>query len=266
MAEATQAAAGMITGGILEEAVGAGYAVDERTVEAIKEQAEPAPEVEVPAAPPDPVDEIVESLQAQGVEETDDISAELEQDDDFEVPDFEAEVDAELLNEEIAGASEDGYEPEWEADPVDNAARREAMLARREANYYKNITAKRERKKWEAEADKHFPLWRVRGDISATSRRGFLKAAKQSNDAAKPFMAEGIRKAKEQLEAERAQVRAEEKTRAEEAWGKPTVAQNAPSAEAEDLSAALKDARRNQDLAKVLSIKRAMAEQGGGEE
>lgn len=263
MAEATQAAAGLITGGILEEAVQSGYAVDEKTEAAVQQQAQPDPEPEAPVAPADPVDEIVDSLRVQGEDETQDISAEFDQGDEFEVPDFEALADAEILNEEIASAGEEGYEPDWEEDPVDSEARKRAIVAEKKAAFYENLTASRERKKWEAEADKHFPMWRARGDIKATSRRGFLKAAKEANDVVKPFVKAAVKTREEQLEAERVTAKAEAKAEAAEAWGKPTVAQNAPTYDGVDLAAELKQARRDQDLARVLAVKRAMAEQGG---
>lgn len=259
-----EAAAQAITGGILGEAMATGYAVNEKTLEAAQEAQEPPQEA--PAeAPPDPVEQIVDSL-TQEAEQQEEVPLVEAEDDELEVPDFEAEAEKELLDEEISAASEEGYETEeWGIDPEVNEARKRALVAEKKAAYYEKITATRERKKWEAEADKHYPMWRARGEITATSKRGFLKAAKEANDAVKPFVAEATRKVKEQLEEERATVKAEEKQKAQEAWGKPTVAANITPAGQRDFEAEYKDARKNQDLARMLSVKREWREATGGE-
>ena len=114
MSEATQQVAGLITGGILKEAVDSGYGVKDETIEAVK-QAEQAPEEtveEAPAPPPDPVDEIVDSLRAQAEEKIEQAEPDEEPDpDEFDIPDFEAQANAELLNKKIATTNDDTYEP-----------------------------------------------------------------------------------------------------------------------------------------------------------
>ncbi len=117
-------------------------------------------------------------------------------------PEFD---DTDDTSVEPAVALEEG---EYE-DPEVAALRKRAIAAEKKAEYEKNLRVKRERKAWEAEAAKFFPLSDP-ASIQADSRRGFLRAAKAQHEQMKPH-AERIR----------AQIEAEARAKAVEAWGKP---------------------------------------------
>jgi len=268
--EESEAISQNVAAGILDQAVKGGFSVHEKTAEALArtEQAEVPEEVPPEAPPPDPVDAIVDSLSTELEEKVEQAVVEEEPDDDeFQTPDFEKQADEELLNEEISAGGDEGFvEVEWEDEtPVDREDRRARIIAEKKAAFYENLTAQRERKKWEREADEHYGMWRARGEINVTSRRAFLKAAKEAHEAVKPFVKQAVKTREEQMETERASMRSEEKEKAAEAWGKPTVAQNESPEPGVDYHGEWSRARKDGDLARMLSVKRAAIQAGDPE-
>lgn len=124
-----------------------------------------------------------------------------------ELQDFLDEPDLEPDDEPVAAAPTG--EPDDYEDPEVTALRRRALAAEKKADYEKGLRVKRERKAWEAEATKYFPLSDP-ASITADSRRSFLRLAKGQHEQMKPH-AERIR----------AQIEAEARTAAAQAWGKP---------------------------------------------
>lgn len=116
-------------------------------------------------------------------------------------------------------------------DPDELRAR--VVKAEKKAAYESDLRLKASRKAWAVEAEKHFKFCQP-GKITATSRRGFLEAAKEQHDEfvtrAKPLLERA-----DESEAEiRARVEAEVEARYKDGWGTPTfntTVNAAPTAE-----------------------------------
>jgi hypothetical protein len=235
-----------------------GFAVSDDTKQKLSAKTEPETPVKEPEGDPgqDAIDKIIAGIETEA-------GADLELEEEPEVeemPDFEAEAERQLLDEEIAEV-ESGYEPEEEEQPVDSNARKRAIIAEKKASYYENLRAQDSRKKWEVEAAKHFPFSTYAfPKITATSRRGFLRDAKAAHEAVKPFIKSAVQKREEELQAERAKLREQEQAKAQDAWGKPT---NAPSTPAGRYEAEMEKARQSGDLAERIAV---MMKAGQGEE
>jgi hypothetical protein len=245
-----------VTQGLLAEAIAEGYPVAEETKEALVVQEEPAPEA--PVTPePDAVDQILASMEA------DQNIVEVEDDEEEEVevlPDFEAEAEREIIDMEIAAAEGEYDDSELTEEAL--AERKRRIIAEKKAAHFENLTATRERKKWEAEVLKHYPFSKhALPNIKATSRRAFLKEAKAAHDAVKPYIKETVNKLVAESEEERAGLAAQERARAEAAWGKPLV--GGGTGEGNPAAAkhwqAWETAREKNDLAAMI-VARAYAE------
>jgi hypothetical protein len=269
--EAKDEIAGTITQGILEQAARGGFAVHEETEQALLGAEEEAQQ-QAPLAepPPDPVDRIITSIEGEQASKTEEIAELMEQEEieaELTMPDFEAEADAELLNQEIA---EDGegmadFSQEWEEEEPDMSdARRRAIVAEKKAAYYENLAANRERKKWRAEAAKHFPhSVHALDKIQANSRKGFLREAKQAHDTVKDYVKQATTIRLAELDAEREGLAEAERVKAENAWGKPTAGPGSPAPGGPDYSHQIAKARADNDLPLVLTLKRLEAEARG---
>jgi len=176
---------------------------------------------------PDSEEEQASSTEASAAEDT---PQETEQPEEFNLdpevpediqalvdePDFEAEAE-----EELHAAVEEEWEQDDEyADPRLAEERKRRMAAEKKAAHYEQLRVKDARKGWESEAEKFYPLADVK-KIDATSRRGFLRAAKNQHDAMKPFVLKGIETYKGELQAEYDRKLAEKMVELESAWGKP---------------------------------------------
>ena len=106
------------------------------------------------------------------------------------------------------------------------------------------------RKNWAAEATKYFPYARP-DQINATSRRAFLRAAKEQHDAVAVHVLPALEAARKAEAEARAVAEAKVRAEAAEAWGKPTVGGSVAPSEAAQKSDDLQRARNSRDLAKV---------------
>jgi type I site-specific restriction-modification system R (restriction) subunit len=252
----------VITKSLLSEAVTQGYQVDDDTVKEL--EPEPEPEPEGPPAQVDAVDKIISAIEEEP-QKYHDISSEMddEEEEKEETPDFEAEAEAELLNQEIADDNVEYVEDE-EEEGESRSERKRRIIAEKKAAYYENLTAQRERSKWENEALEHFPFSKPHlSKITATSRRGFLREAKKAHEDVKPFIKEVVSAREAELMAERANIREEEKAKADAAWGKPTAGPGAPSPVGPDYEAEIKAARRKGDLATIIGLRMKQQAEGG---
>lgn len=131
-------------------------------------------------------------------------------------PDFEVEAE-----EEVSAANEDWDDAEGEyVDPQLLEERKKRIAAEKKAAHYEQLRVRDARKEWEQEAAKYYPLANAK-KIEATSRRAFLRQAKQAHEENKPFVLAAIEKQKGELAAERERIREEVKAELEAAWGKP---------------------------------------------
>lgn len=146
-----------------------------------------------------------------------------------EEPDFEAEAE-----EEIEAEEEDWVEGEEQyVDPQLQEERKKRIALEKKLAYVEQQRVKDARKTWEQEAAKFYPLANVK-KIDATSRRAFLRAAKQAHDDNKLFVLAAIEDKKKELEAEREQIRAEVRAELEAAWGRPISGSSQVQAAAPD--------------------------------
>jgi len=275
-ANETQETMGKVTQNILGEALAGGFQVHDTSKEALQAQQEaaeapPKEETGPPKLePPDVVDSIVANLTQNAVVEVPEAMEDLDLDDESEeeaMPDFEAEAERQVLDEEIAIAADDypAQEEEYNYEGS-NEERKRAIVAEKKAAWYEQRAADQARGQWKAEALKHFPYARHALDgITATSRRGFLRDAQRAHKAAEPYVTSYTKEAVAKIEADRAKMAEEERAKAEAAWGKPHAgpgAQAAPNVKYQD---ELDEAFKSGDLAKVIAIK-MMAGAEGGEE
>lgn len=150
-----------------------------------------------------------------------------------ETPDFEAEAEAEvesyLAHEAEEATLDDDYENEW--DPEKKKLLKALRAAEKKAEFYETKRVEAEQGKWKDEAEKYFP-YADTTQIKATSRRGFLRAAKEQHEAKKTEVASVEARIRPKVEAQiaadlraqiEAEVRAELKEQAAQAWGSPTV-------------------------------------------
>lgn len=162
---------------------------------------------------------------------------------ELETPDFNAEAEAELE------AVEPEYDDEYEDDAT-RELRKKLAVAEKKAAFLEQQRLNTEKPRWKAEAEKYFPYADLDG-IDATSRRGFLKAAKAEHErvAATVEKAVAAKLGIFDPDTEREKIRAEEKKRLEEAWGTPTVNTTQAPAEAKENAEAVDKAIQSQGLA-----------------
>lgn len=132
------------------------------------------------------------------------------------------ELAALLAEPEIDELEDDppAYEPPVSAAPDDGEyvdpevaeLRKRAEAAEKKAAHYEKLRLDASKKTWAAEAKEFFPLSNP-DDISATSRRDFLRQAKSRHDSLKPTVEAFLAAEREKLQAQAAAM-----------WGRPTVA------------------------------------------
>lgn len=161
---------------------------------------------------------------------------------ELETPDFGAEAEAEIE------AVEEQYSEYEDEQTVE--LRKKLVAAEKKAAFLEQQRLKTEQPRWKQEAEKYFPYADL-DSIDATSRRGFLRAAKAEHEsvAAKVEKAVAAKLGVFDPEAEREKIRAEEKARLEEAWGSPTVNTAQAPTEARENAEAVDKAIQSQGLA-----------------
>lgn len=177
---------------------------------------------------------------------------------EVEFPSFETEIPPEiaaLLEEDETDISvtEDELDQlveENEEVPREILARMRA--AEKRAEHLERLRVADSRKNWSEEAKKFFPLAEpFLDEINATSRRGYLKTAKQVHDKMVPLIEEKILKpARDAMASTREETVTEVREEARNAWGQP-VTQGAPS-DAQVTVQQVSDRRRPRDLADTI--------------
>ena len=226
MSDVTQAAAaGILSDLDAEEAAAAEASPPSSPVEPVAEATPPqvtVPEVDLdPELPPD----ILMDLEPDSDDESDEPA--------YEDPPWESTVPKAWQESE----SDDEY-----VDPQVAHLRAELAKEKKRAEYEKNLRLKGERKKWEAEAAKFFPLADPT-TIKADSRRAFRREAQAQHTRMKDNP-----QFQRFLEAERARVRAE----AQAAWGTPTSGPGAGTPDSKQFEDELREARRAGRLDKTI--------------
>lgn len=166
-----------------------------------------------------------------------------------DVPDDLAEFLDEPDEDEPAAAWSDDPDEEGYVDP-EQLARENAKL-RKQLEWETAQKLKQGRKAWIAEAEKIAPLARPE-TITATSRRGFLRAARQQHEENYTLLKPHIDAYNQARQDVRAELEAEVRAELAAAWGKPTVgAGNAAPGEASVKQDKLTRARNSRNLAGV---------------
>lgn len=185
-------------------------------------------------------------------------SRDLFQDDEDEEPDFTALANDELA---VAESTEDVLAPNEYDDEQTAKLKREALVAKKQAEHYQRLHLKSSVKNWEAEV-KAQP-WGEFVDtskINASSHRDYLKQAKANARANYTVLKPHI----ETLQAERArlagQAKQEAQSEVQAAWGRPTVGgTQVPSSSEQRLGDGLESARRSRSMFRAT---KAMIEEG----
>lgn len=150
--------------------------------------------------------------------------------DEIEFPTFDVHVPAELLaelDEDDTDVSIDDDElaalSEQYGEDNDNELLKRLAAAEKRAKHLESLRVKEAKKNWAEDAKKFFPLAEpFLDEINATSKRGFLRTARQLHDRMKPLIEEKVlAPARAAREAELAAAREEAKGKARDAWGTP---------------------------------------------
>jgi hypothetical protein len=195
---------------------------------------------EAPVQGEQPEESAVDAVEAQHEAEPpelpEDVVAFLEE------PEYEAEAEAEI-------EAEAEQEDEWVSD-AEKELRKQLRAAEKKAAFLEGQRLKNELPRWKEEAAKYFPHADI-DKIDATSRRGFLKAAKAQHEAVagKVEAAVAAKLSGFDPAAEREKIRAEVKAELEAAWGSPTVTTTVAPADAAEQDAAVDKAIQTRGLA-----------------
>ena len=135
-----------------------------------------------------------------------DLAAELEED----------EVDLTVTDDELDALSEETGE-------VDREVLKRLHAAEARAAHFEQLRVKEAKKNWSEEAKQFFPLAEpFLDEIQATSRRGYLRTAKNVHERMKPIVEEKVLKpAREAIEQEKTKAKEEAEIEARAAWGQP---------------------------------------------
>jgi len=173
----------------------------------------------------------------------------FQDDDEDETPDFSALADEELSSSEAEDLAPSEYDDETTA-----KLKREALAAKKQAEHFQRLHLKTARKQWEAEV-KAQPWGEFVGDIgqiSASSHREFLRAAKATAKANYTVLKPHYEKLAAEREKLSALARQEAQAEVQQAWGRPTVGGAQVPASAEQKQGdALQEARRSRSMFKA---------------
>lgn len=189
----------------------------------------PTPVAEAPAAP------VQETEPAQPVAEDEmpeDIKALLDG------PDFEEDDDEPVAP---AAQAEPEYDDDEYEDPEVAKLRKRLAAEQKKTAWLEQQRLERERKGWEKEAAKYLPHSEpFLGNINATSKRAFLREARDYHEAVKAHIAKhgqaDVERAKEEAKAE-----------AQAAWGNPTTGPGTTPLDVNQAEAQWEEARRKRD-------------------
>lgn len=158
-------------------------------------------------------------------------SEETKAEEEFVLPTFEVELPADiaaLLEEDdtdttVTEDEIDAMVEEHEDVPRDVLAR--LVAAEKKSAHLEKLRVNEARKNWSEEAEKVFPFSQPFLDqIEATSRRGFIRTAKQIHDRMAPLVEEKVLKpARDAIEAEKSRNKEEAKAEVRDAWGQPII-------------------------------------------
>ncbi len=136
----------------------------------------------------------------------------------------ELEMDWDEEEEETEEADEDDDWDGDEDDPRVQALKARLRKAEKKAQWAEQKRAESQRAKWEAEAEKYFPLSKhALKDIQATSRRGYLREAKRQHEIVQPHVQVFVEELKRKQDAAVESAKAAALEEAKRAWGRPTV-------------------------------------------
>lgn len=149
----------------------------------------------------------------------------------FEFPTFETEVPRELLAEleeddtDLTVSDEELDRLSEETGEENQDVLRRLAAAEKRASHFEKLRADEAKKNWAEEAKQFFPLSEpFLDEIQATSRRGYLRTAKNVHERMKPLVEEKVIKpAREAIEAEKAKAVSEVRQEAKETWGEAVV-------------------------------------------
>lgn len=158
---------------------------------------------------------------------------ETEETEESTFPKFEIELPEDLLEEleeEEFEVTEDELDDE-DLEDLDPSVKKRLLEAEKKARHFEQLRLKEGQKGWKAEAKQFFPFSEpFLDDINATSRRQFLKRAKDIHGRMAPLVEERVLKpARDAIEAEKEKARKEAREAAEIAWGKVPGSMSAPS-------------------------------------
>lgn len=135
---------------------------------------------------------------------------------------------------------------------------RQLAITKKQLQWEQEQRLKASARSWSQEAKKYFPYSRPES-IKASSRRAFLRAAKDQHDTVAVHVAPLVAKLEEERTKVREEVRVEAQAEAREAWGQPlTGAAPAPSAAAQKAD----DLNRMRARRDLKGVARLMMENG----
>lgn len=170
-----------------------------------------------------------ESVEAQETESG--TETETTETEEFVFPSFEIELPAELaaeLEEEDADDSvtaDDIAALSEQYPETEEGVLQELAKARKRTKHLEDLRVKEAKKNWSEEAKKFFPLSEpFLDEIQATSRRGYLRTAKNVHERMAPLVEEKVLKpARESIAKTKTEVEVEAKEEVKKSWGEPVV-------------------------------------------
>lgn len=168
--------------------------------------------------------------------------------------DLRAELEEEETDTTVSEEELDTLAEENEDVPREVLARMRA--AEKRAEHLEGLRVKEARKNWSEEAEKFFPLASpFLGDINATSRRGFLRTAKEVHEKMVPIVEEKVlAPARKAIQDEKVKAKTEGKEEARQAWGQAGESQTAPS----EATATLQATERRRGRGELSDVIRGM--------
>lgn len=154
-----------------------------------------------------------------------------ETEDEITFPEFNIELPADLAalleedDTELDVTDEEIESLVEENEDVPREMLQRMLKAEKKAAHLEKLRVNEAKKNWGEEAEKFFPFSQPFLDqIEATSKRGFLRTAKQIHDRMAPLVDEKVLKpAREAIAAEKLKTKDEAKAEVRDAWGQPII-------------------------------------------